>query len=79
MKQGTLAITGATSGIGKATAQQLADDFDDIILLARNVNKAEKFKEELLQNHEDINIDIVDCDLSSLVSVQTAADTIQLD
>lgn len=78
MKQGTLAITGATSGIGKATAQQLADDFDDIILLARNIEKAEKLKEELLKNHNNINIDIVACDLSSLDGVQTAADTIQL-
>lgn len=73
-----LAITGATSGIGKATAERLADDFDEIILLVRNIAKAEKFKEELLQNHESINIDIVECDLSSLASIQAAVNTIQL-
>ena len=39
MKYKTLAITGATSGIGKATAERLAGDFDEIILLVRNVVK----------------------------------------
>ncbi len=78
MKDRTLAITGATSGIGKATSARLSGDFDKIILLVRNVEKAENFKDELLEKHENLCIDIVECDLSNLVSVQTAIDTIQL-
>lgn len=77
MTHKTMAITGATSGIGRAAAERLAGDFDAIILLVRNIAKAEKFKEELLLNHESLNIDIVECDLSSLTSVETASDIIQ--
>lgn len=78
MTHKTLAITGATSGIGKATAKRLAEDFNDIILLVRNIEKAEKFKKMLKEININLTIEIVECDLSSLVSVQTACDTIQL-
>lgn len=77
MTHRTLAITGATSGIGRATAKRLADDFDEIILLVRNVEKGEKFKEELMMTHDDIDIDIIECDLSSLTSIRTSVRTIQ--
>ena len=78
MTDKTLAITGPTSGIGRAATERLAEYFDVIILLARNTQKAEAFKADLIRRHDHLIVDIVECDLSSLVSVETAADYVQL-
>ena len=77
MGHGTLAITGATSGIGRATAEALAADFDEIILLARNVVKAELLKKELRSSNSALKVTVVECNLASLASVEKAALHIQ--
>lgn len=77
MAQKTLAITGATSGIGRATAEELAGDFDEIILLARNVVKAEFLKRELNNSIPTLNVKVIECNLASLASVEKAALHIQ--
>ncbi|KKK34918.1 hypothetical protein WN59_04495 [Salinicoccus sediminis] len=73
----TLAITGATSGIGRATAEALTADFDEIILLARNVVKAELLKKELRSSNSALKVTVVECNLASLASVEKAALHIQ--
>ena len=56
-------ITGATKGIGKATAKTFANAGWDLILLSRNMDLMEKLKAELSQTQSKINL--VKCDLSN--------------
>ena len=55
-------ITGATKGIGRSTAITFANAGWDLILLARNLERLEEFKEEL--SSLDRKIYILACDLS---------------
>ena len=54
-------ITGASSGIGKDMTRVLAKKADELVLVARNVEKLEEIKKEL-QN--DAKIEIISKDLS---------------
>lgn len=72
MKENILAITGPTSGIGRATALQLAKKVDRIVLLVRNLNKGEELKNEIAAQ-SDVKVDLIHCDLSDLSSIENAA------
>lgn len=54
-------ITGASSGIGKDMARVLAKKADELVLVARNVEKLEEIKKEL---ENDAKIEIISKDLS---------------
>ena len=54
-------ITGASSGIGKDMARVLAKKADELVLVARNVNKLEEIKKEL---EKDTKVEIISKDLS---------------
>ena len=54
-------ITGASSGIGKDMARVMAKKADELVLVARNVNKLEEIKKEL---EKDAKIKIISKDLS---------------
>ena len=54
-------ITGASSGIGKDMARVMAKQADELVLVARNVNKLEEIKKEL---EKDAKIEIISKDLS---------------
>ena len=54
-------ITGASSGIGKDMVRVLAKKADELVLVARNVNKLEEIKKEL---EKDAKIEIISKDLS---------------
>ena len=56
-------ITGATKGIGKATAVTFANAGWDLILLARDLEMLKKLRDELSNTGSTINL--VKCDLSS--------------
>ena len=58
----TVLITGATKGIGKSTAQAFAKAGWNLILLARDIKKLEKLKQELIS--DGITIHTLECDLS---------------
>ncbi|UCC19531.1 MAG: SDR family oxidoreductase [Promethearchaeota archaeon] len=58
-------ITGANSGIGKATAIGLAKLNATVIMVCRNKDRGEKAKEEIISLTRNKNIDLLICDLSS--------------
>ena len=70
-------ITGATEGVGKATAQALASKGFTVVLAARNLAKAEATRREIGATSGAKDIDIIVGDLSSLTQVRQMAETVQ--
>jgi len=73
----TTVITGATSGIGKQTALQLARKDHAIYMLVRDIQKGEEVKQEIIAITKNRNINVLHCDLADLQSVRDAADTLK--
>lgn len=69
-------ITGASDGIGKQTAIELAKLNFHLILHGRNEEKLLSTKNEIKNKFEDANIDLYSCDLSSLNNIKKFADNI---
>lgn len=69
----TFLITGANAGIGLATAQLLAHPDHHLILLVRNLEKAEKTIKALTTLHPSASCEVLMCDLSSQESIHQAA------
>ncbi len=70
MKGKKVLITGATSGIGKQTAIQLARTGATIIFTSRDKQKGEKTKNEIISKTGNKDIHTLHCDLASLKSVK---------
>jgi len=73
----TTVITGATSGIGEATAWALAKKDHALYLLVRNVERGEELKRRIINQTGNKNIHIVYCDLTDLATVATAANELK--
>jgi retinol dehydrogenase-12 len=71
-------VTGATSGIGEVTARELAKAGAQVILLARNPQKAERTRQAILAVCDHGKVDVIICDLSSLSQVRSAAAAVRL-
>ena len=71
-------ITGATSGIGKAAALQLAADGAVVIATSRNKGKGANLLEDYRNLHPDGKgrIELVECDLASFESINMACEEI---
>lgn len=67
-------ITGATEGVGKATAANLATKGFTVVLAARNRDKAESVKEEI-ETATGGEVDVPLADLTSLRAVHQLAET----
>ena len=75
-QQGRIAlITGANSGLGLETARALKRCGATVVLACRSPRKAERAKQELLQERDGGAVDLVDLDLADLTSVQQAVAT----
>ncbi|XP_017793934.1 PREDICTED: retinol dehydrogenase 14 [Habropoda laboriosa] len=72
----TVIITGCTSGIGKETARDIAKRGARVIMACRNMETANKLKEELIKESGNNNIVTRKLDLSSLSSVRKFAQQI---
>ncbi len=66
-------ITGASSGVGKATAMALARQGMDLILMSRNPERGEEARREILEVSGTKKVDLLLCDLSEPDSVEQAA------
>ena len=77
MKDKICLITGANSGIGKVTAQELAKQGAHVIMLCRNEEKAERAKEDILKvcGHDKVNIILAD--LASVDQIKQAAERVR--
>jgi NAD(P)-dependent dehydrogenase (short-subunit alcohol dehydrogenase family) len=69
----TVLITGASAGIGKATASELAARGARVALLCRDAAKAEKARAEIRARTPRAAVDVVSLDLRSLASVRACA------
>ena len=58
-------ITGANSGIGKATALGLAETGARIVMVCRNKERGESAQQEIIEKTGNKNVDLLICDLSS--------------
>lgn len=71
----TVLITGANSGIGKATATALAAKGYKVVFIARNPQKAEAVKKEIISASGNEAVDFLIADLTSLSQVRKCAET----
>ena len=69
----TVVITGATTGIGKAAAGQLAALGAAVVLTARNRPKGEAALGELRAAHPDASLELIDLDLADVASIERGA------
>ncbi|VDP94973.1 unnamed protein product [Echinostoma caproni] len=58
-------VTGATDGIGKAYAQELARDGLNIMLISRNMEKLESVAKEIQDAH-NVKTKVVQCDFTQV-------------
>jgi NAD(P)-dependent dehydrogenase (short-subunit alcohol dehydrogenase family) len=70
-------ITGATAGIGKETAKQLAAKNIHVVITARSKNKAEDTISDIKRTVTGASLDYLLCDLSSQKSVRQLAEEFQ--
>jgi NAD(P)-dependent dehydrogenase (short-subunit alcohol dehydrogenase family) len=71
-------VTGATSGIGKELATQLARTGEIIVIVARDADRGNKVQQEISRKTQNWNIDLQLCDLSNLSSVNNLASVVKL-
>ena len=69
----TVVITGATAGIGKATAVALARQGAHLVMPARDADRAEAARREILAARPGARVDLLSADLASLASVRALA------
>lgn len=73
MSQRVFLVTGATSGIGKAIAFELAKTGETVLLVARDQEKRNIVYEEIMTGIQNPNVDALTCDLSSIGSIKNFA------
>jgi NAD(P)-dependent dehydrogenase (short-subunit alcohol dehydrogenase family) len=66
-------ITGGTSGIGKAAAIELAKKKAFLTIIARNKNKAERVRQQIIEKTGNPHVDFLIADLSRMEDIQQAA------
>lgn len=73
--KGTVIITGANSGIGKAAAFKFASEGYRVIMACRNIQISEPVCKEIIAKTKNTNIDLLELDISSKQSIYSFCDT----
>lgn len=71
----TVLITGGNSGIGKATASELASKGYQVVFITRNREKGEEVKNEIIASSKNENVDYILADLTSKKQVRQCVET----
>jgi len=77
LKNTTILITGASSGMGRALAQELAGEAKDLFLVARRKSELDVFAEMLRAEFHDLNVYPISCDLADVNAVRRLTNRIQ--
>ena len=77
MKDKVVVITGANSGIGKAASLALAKMDATVVMVARDKDRGEAAKAEIIKKSHNSSVDLLLADLSSLESVRQLATEFQ--
>jgi NAD(P)-dependent dehydrogenase (short-subunit alcohol dehydrogenase family) len=70
MENKIILITGANSGIGKATATSLAEMGAHVVMMSRDIEKGEIARQEIARISRNNQVDLMQCDLSSMQSIR---------
>ncbi|MCF2706105.1 SDR family oxidoreductase [Arcanobacterium haemolyticum] len=73
---GSALITGATSGIGLEIAWELAAEHNDLVLVARNLERLESIAAEIRQT-AGVQVEIFQADLSTLEGAEAVAERLK--
>ena len=74
LKGKTVAITGATGGLGREICRHLAYLNADLIFVDRNRERSEKFGNKLISDFPSISVTYITADMEDIESVKEAAD-----
>ncbi len=74
---GTVLITGASSGIGRELARQLARRARTLVLVARREERLESLRDELLERNPTLGVMVARCDLANPDEVDMLLDSLQ--
>lgn len=72
----TVVVTGATSGLGKHAAERFAQLGANVIVTGRNIDKAERTRDEIAATTGSTSLDIGIADMGELDEVRALADSI---
>jgi NAD(P)-dependent dehydrogenase (short-subunit alcohol dehydrogenase family) len=72
-QQRIVMVTGANSGLGKATSISLAKQNTKVVMVCRDPHRGELVKEEIVKESGNPNIDLLICDFSALSNVRRLA------
>jgi NAD(P)-dependent dehydrogenase (short-subunit alcohol dehydrogenase family) len=73
MENKIILITGANSGIGKATATALAEMGAQVVMMSRLVDTGESARQEIVRISKNNQVDLMQCDLASMESIRNFA------
>lgn len=73
---GTILVTGASSGIGRALAIELAGRAGALVLVARRADRLEALREELRSRRPDLRVSLQPCDLLDRAAVDRMLDAV---
>jgi len=70
MENKIVLITGANSGIGKATAISLAEMGAHVVMMSRDMEKGEIARQEVMGASRSNQVDLMQCDLASMENIR---------
>ncbi len=74
MENRIILVTGANSGIGKATSMALAEMGAHVVMVSRDAEKGDDARREVITVSRNTKVDLMICDLASLADIRRFAD-----